>query len=192
MTVVVSILFMVKKKDEELGWWSSRLFEFVFSSTQAYAPVVTIVFWVLLRSMLSEPGHDQEWFFLTVAPHVANIIMIQLELWCCKMVLDIRHIWYVCVISLFYASYSWVLHYCFDVAWPYPFFEAYLDLRVNAGWAVLGCIVILTAFSVVYVLVWLEFWLKIYLTHPVDNTNTDNCQKTPDVESTNVDKPDKS
>ena len=165
-----------KSDPVKLPWFATKAFRFLFTTSQVLPAFVTLVFWTVLYYKIEENKKDTFLLYRSVAPHVGNLVMVQVELWLSKITLRISNVWYIYVTILLYAAYTWLMHYLANVDFPYPFVLKYMDIEKSPRIAILMLLILLAIVTVVYLLVWFESFLKRHLF-------LKKKQVTPDAES---------
>ena len=163
IVVVLSLLERSNGPNYQLPTLLSHLLQLFFITAQVIAPIVTVVFWLLLSEILSEPSSEL-FRFIMITPHVVNLMMVQTELILSCLTFSLGQIWIFFSAIFAYTFLTYTLKYGADTPFPYPFFDEYMDFQKNPGIAIAGILVLIVAFSLVYVLIWAEILFRERIT----------------------------
>ncbi|KAL2918646.1 hypothetical protein HK105_202047 [Polyrhizophydium stewartii] len=132
---------------------------FLFATMHTTALIVSLVFWLALRSIAAQSaaGMDR---FLTVVPHSANFVMTQAELWLSNQPYPATNAIPVIAVMALYCLWTWAEHYVAGIPWPYEFFDTMLDLRMRGGMAVLWLLAFVLAITGMFAVIWAEAQLR--------------------------------
>ncbi|KAL2918565.1 hypothetical protein HK105_201966 [Polyrhizophydium stewartii] len=152
------MLYMVYPKTK-LPRALAVIINYLFATTQSLSFVVVIIFWALLRNIITE-AVDTGDRFLKTSPHITNIIMTQVELWLTNQAYPLSNVLVTIATLVLYTIMTWLANYVLGVAFPYPFFKDLLDIRRTPASAVLWFLGFAFAFLVLSLIIWGEAKLR--------------------------------
>eukprot|EP00842_Homolaphlyctis_polyrhiza_P001483 jgi/Hompol1/2335/HPOL_005301-RA len=141
--------------------WLSIALRYLFTSCSMISFIVLVIFWTLLFPGIAiTPGYS---LYLLVTPHVANFVIMQIEIQLTKQSITLIDLAISLATLLVYTIWIWTTHYGFSVDFPYPFFTTLLDIKAKPGPAILWVIVFVALFAIMMGLIWGEVKLRDYL-----------------------------
>ncbi|KAJ8324205.1 hypothetical protein QVD99_008535 [Batrachochytrium dendrobatidis] len=185
MMSIVSIVYRDADLKTKFPRGLALTIQFLFSTTQTLAMIVLTIFWALLQYIL-ESTSDRTLLFLIMTPHIANLVMMQIELWLTKIKLPLLSIGFTLLSIFLYTLWVWLAKYGFDIDFPYRFFANLMDIRKTPGMSIAWVIAFLAIFTIMSLIIWAESLIRDRLMRMLVGENEYNSSSESNVVEKNM------